>query len=91
MYLEDFINYIKSEKRFSNHTITSYETDLNQFFNFIQLEYQITKPQDVSFKLIRNWISLKTWSELDAQDYQTFKDLRAYLVISIFIVPSPLI
>ena len=57
MYLEDFINYIKSEKRFSNHTITSSETDLNQFFNYVQLEYQITKPQDVSFKLIRNWIS----------------------------------
>ena len=45
MYLEDFINYIKSEKRFSKHTITSYETDLNQFFNYIQAEYQITNPK----------------------------------------------
>ena len=43
MYLEDFINYIKSEKRFSKHTITSYETDLNQFFNYIEAECQITK------------------------------------------------
>ena len=52
MYLEDFINYIKSEKRFSNHTITSYETDLNQFFNYIEAESQITNPKDVSFKFI---------------------------------------
>ena len=38
----------------------------------------VDDPLEISHEsLIRNWISLKTWSELDAQDYQTFKDLRA--------------
>ncbi len=35
-------------------------------------------PLEISHEsLIRNWIYLKEWAELDAQDFQTFKDLRA--------------
>ena len=34
-------------------------------------------PLEISHEsLIRNWVSLKKWAELDSQDYQTFKDLR---------------
>ena len=31
MPFEDFLSYVKFEKRYSNHTLASYETDLNQF------------------------------------------------------------
>ena len=93
MYLEDFINYIKSEKRFSNHTITSYETDLNQFFNFIQLEYQITKPQDVSFKLIRNWISSLLENNLKStsvnRKISSLKSYYKFLLISNYVDTNP--
>ena len=94
MYLEDFINYIKSEKRFSNHTITSYETDLNQFFNFIQLEYQITKPQDVSFKLIRNWISSLLENNLKStsvnRKISSLKSYYKFLLVSNYVEKSTL-
>ena len=93
MYLEDFINYIKSEKRFSNHTITSYETDLNQFFNFIQLEYQITKPQDVSFKLIRNWISSLLENNLKStsvnRKISSLKSYYKFLLVSNYVDTNP--
>ena len=93
MYLEDFINYIKSEKRFSNHTITSYETDLNQFFNFIQLEYQITKPQDVSFKLIRNWISSLLENNLKSSSVNrkisSLKSYYKFLLVSNYVDTNP--
>ena len=93
MYLEDFINYIKSEKRFSNHTITSYETDLNQFFNFIQLEYQITKPQDVSFKLIRNWISSLLENNLKStsvnRKISSLKSYYKFLIVSNYVDTNP--
>ena len=93
MYLEDFINYIKSEKRFSKHTITSYETDLNQFFNFIQLEYQITKPQDVSFKLIRNWISSLLENNLKStsvnRKISSLKSYYKFLLVSNYVETNP--
>ena len=93
MYLEDFINYIKSEKRFSNHTITSYETDLNQFFNYIETEYQIIKPQDVSFKLIRNWISSLLENSLKPstvnRKISSLKSYYKFLVISNHIEINP--
>ena len=52
MYLKEFIHYIQSEKRYSDHTITSYKVDLNQFFNFLIEEYNIDHPQNVNFKII---------------------------------------
>tara|TARA_Y100000739_G_scaffold60889_1_gene50169 strand:+ start:246 stop:1112 length:867 start_codon:yes stop_codon:yes gene_type:complete len=57
MYLKEFINYIQSEKRYSDYTITSYKVDLNQFFNYLIEEYKIDTPKNVTFKIVRNWIS----------------------------------
>ena len=93
MYLEDFINYIKSEKRFSNHTITSYETDLNQFFNYIKAEYQITNPKDVSFKLIRNWISYLLENNLKStsvnRKISSLKSYYKFLLVSNYVDTNP--
>ncbi len=55
---EAFIHYLKYEKRYSKHTITSYEGDLNQFHAF--LSHQI-KAQSIDFQkldehIIRRWI-----------------------------------
>ena len=93
MYLEDFINYIKSEKRFSKHTITSYETDLNQFFNYIQAECQITNPKDVSFKLIRNWISSLLENNLKSSSVNrkisSLKSYYKFLLVSNYVETNP--
>lgn len=93
MYLEDFINYIKSEKRFSKHTITSYETDLNQFFNYIEVEYQITKLQDISFKLIRNWISSLLENNLKStsvnRKISSLKSYYKFLLVSNYVETNP--
>ena len=64
MYLEDFFSYIKSEKRFSDYTIISYKTDLNQFSKFLKDEYDITDQSKASFKIIRNWVSILVESGL---------------------------
>ena len=93
MYLKDFINYIKSEKRFSNHTITSYETDLNQFFNYIEAESQITNPKDVSFKLIRNWISSLLENNLKStsvnRKISSLKSYYKFLLVSNYVDTNP--
>ena len=34
--IEDFLQYLKKEKNFSDHTVIAYKRDLNQFVNFLQ-------------------------------------------------------
>jgi len=58
MQQEKFINYLTTEKRFSNHTIISYSTDINQFFVFLSNEFQIENDiLEVNFQLVRSWIA----------------------------------
>lgn len=37
-YLEEYLKYLKYEKRFSSDTVNSYEEDLVEFFNFLDKE-----------------------------------------------------
>ena len=38
LYLDDFYNYLQQEKRYSVHTINSYQKDLSLFFDYIKKE-----------------------------------------------------
>lgn len=42
MHLNSFLNYLKLEKRFSESTLVAYQTDIQQFINFLQIQYEIT-------------------------------------------------
>ena len=56
--LKNFINYLVAEKRFSDHTVKSYVTDLKQFFNFLKNEFEIKNHiEEVQFQLVRAWIA----------------------------------
>lgn len=53
--LEKFLEYLQFEKRFSNHTLKAYETDLNQFILFSEVStlQELAKLKSV---FIRGWI-----------------------------------
>ena len=52
---EDFENYLVSEKRFSEHTVTAYKIDLDQFLSFTEIKNR-RDLLEVSPMLIRGWI-----------------------------------
>lgn len=59
MFLGDFIHYIRNEKRYSPHTVTAYETDLQQFFHHLNPRPEgptTTHPAEISYHDIRNWM-----------------------------------
>src|SRR6187399_889758 len=56
MPVKSFLKYLEFEKRFSSHTITAYETDLGQFFNYMDKQYQVVDVKQVSHFFIRSWI-----------------------------------
>jgi integrase/recombinase XerC len=57
MFLERFIQYIKFEKRYSPHTVAAYQSDLDQFINFLNHpEVTVTHPLQITHHQIRNWM-----------------------------------
>jgi integrase/recombinase XerC len=57
MLRERFIQHIQFEKRYSPHTVTSYSNDLDQFFSFMDREYQIKDIKSVEHFHIRSWLA----------------------------------
>lgn len=55
--LEDFLNYLAHEKRYSPHTLTAYQTDLIEFRDFLAETYQLDSLLEANFQLIRSWIA----------------------------------
>jgi integrase/recombinase XerC len=53
--LELFIEYLAFEKRFSKHTVKSYEIDLSQFSDYINKEYDI-EFLEVKPEIVRSWV-----------------------------------
>jgi integrase/recombinase XerC len=53
--LNQFLNYLSSEKRFSTHTLIAYENDLKQFFEFTKID-TLSSLTEVNHQLIRSWI-----------------------------------
>ncbi|MFN3021625.1 tyrosine-type recombinase/integrase [Chryseobacterium sp. TY3] len=54
--LEKFLDYIRIEKRYSAHTITSYKKDLEDFTSFVLKTEATADLRDISKKVIRNFI-----------------------------------
>lgn len=56
MHKESFLKYLKFEKRYSNHTLSSYETDLDQYIDFCMKQNDFNKDINTNHYLIRKWI-----------------------------------
>ena len=52
-----FIKYLQFEKRFSEHTLTAYSTDLQQFQAFLESIYGEAEWQQVKASQIRSWMA----------------------------------
>lgn len=68
--LEAFLDYIKFEKRYSQHTLTSYRNDLEQFFSFLT-QYDSPPVKQISAGMIRSWLA-----ELKGQEQMTAKTIN---------------
>ena len=52
---EKFIDYLRFEKRFSEHTLTAYQNDLKQFGKFLDFKSE-TEAYEIKSSTIRSWI-----------------------------------
>jgi len=93
MLQSKFISFIKSEKRLSQYTVTSYNSDLNQFFLFLNNFDGISTEKEITFKIIRLWISFLVESGLSSRSVNrkisTIKSYFKFLEISEEIILNP--
>ncbi|MDP4289698.1 MAG: tyrosine-type recombinase/integrase [Bacteroidota bacterium] len=51
-----FIQYIRDEKRYSEHTVAAYASDLAQYQQYLSTAYESADPAMADFQMIRSWI-----------------------------------
>ena len=55
--IQSYLNYLKFQKRYSHHTILSYQNDLTTFFDFAKLNFEISDPAEVTGTFVRTWLA----------------------------------
>ena len=54
--MDGFIDFLRFERRYSPHTVVSYQTDLGQFAAYLKLVYELADPAQATHPLIRGWV-----------------------------------
>jgi integrase/recombinase XerC len=55
--LQSFLNYLKFEKHYSAHTLIAYKNDLEQFYVFINAQYDNPPLATINAMMIRTWLA----------------------------------
>jgi len=53
---ESFLQYIRTEKRYSRNTVSSYKNDLDQFFRWLEVNASDLTAEDVTQGEVRAWM-----------------------------------
>jgi integrase/recombinase XerC len=57
-HISEFTDYLTFQKRYSQHTVTSYKNDLAGFFDFIEEQYGLLGLPEIKVSMVRSWLAL---------------------------------
>ena len=77
-YIEEFLNYIKYEKRFSNHTIINYQKDLLDFQDYINKNINNIEINDIR-NYLKELYNKKYTNSTISRKVSTLKSFFKYL------------
>lgn len=82
--IQPFLDYLKFEKRFSQHTVLAYETDLSHFFDYIIVQYGDTPLPQLTHSYIRSWLAQLKETGLTAKSInRKISTLRSFFKFSL--------
>ena len=55
--IQTFLDYLKYEKRYSVHTLTSYQTDIIDFIDFLETKFGGVSLKEVTHTYVRSWLA----------------------------------
>ena len=56
MSIPKFISYLRLEKKYSEHTISAYQKDIQSFVDFCATDYGLGDIDKIEYPIIRSWI-----------------------------------
>ena len=57
MLIDDFLNYLRYERNYSNYTIGAYSKDLDQFQRYVREHREgVFDPGEIDSDFVRSWI-----------------------------------
>ncbi len=56
-YINSFLDYLKFQKRYAEHTIVSYEHDLISFFDFLHFQFNEYEVKSIKPAYVRSWLA----------------------------------
>lgn len=91
--INDFLQYLQYEKNYSSHTVLSYHNDLNQFYQFMNIESGIFNPDLVTQADLRSWIMQLTEAGCSARTIarkiSTLKSFWRFLLLRSLATRNP--
>ncbi len=55
--IQPFLDHLRFEKRYSQHTLISYQTDLEQFFAYLASQFDSPSVPEITPMFIRSWLA----------------------------------
>src|SRR5688572_20187564 len=77
--IQPFLDYLKFEKRYSPHTLSSYENDIRAFFTYLHESFGTTTLQDINGGMIRSWLASLKEDEITSKSInRKISSLRSF-------------
>lgn len=74
-----FEAYLKNEKKYSLHTVTSYKADVTRFIEFCEEVFEVENPSEINYTIIRDWIVGLSENQISARSInRKVSSLRKY-------------
>ena len=76
---QNFIEFLQFQKRYSKHTIVSYQNDLNSFFAFVEQQFSDTPIDQIKVVYIRSWLAELKENKMSARSLnRKISSLRSF-------------
>jgi integrase/recombinase XerC len=77
--IEAFIHYLKFEKRYSPHTVISYQNDLQSFFIYLSQQFGEIGLEKINHSFVRSWLASMKEEKMSAKSInRKISSLRSF-------------
>jgi integrase/recombinase XerC len=93
-FIQSFLDYLKFQKRYSQHTIISYQNDLISFFDFTEIQFSVQSLNEINASFARSWLASLKEKGIESKSINrkisTLKSFFKYQLKKGIILTSPM-
>ncbi len=92
--IQPFLDYLKYQKRYSAHTIRSYQDDLVQFLGFVEMKFEEVSLSEIGHNHVRSWLASIKENDISSKTINrkisSLKSFFKYLVKTSVLEQTPM-